>query len=176
MWSVGINITSSILLETPIVAGGYGYHNKNIGFIYFTPLVAVALGEFIGHFLNDFIANRYVKNHGGLFKPEARLYTSYLGGLLMIPGLIVVGQTLEKHLSVAGIILGWGMVSCFVIDGYTTLITCSTSWESSSRPLLLLHTSLTHTQPPLLRLLGSLTSLVLLAVSPWAIFRVLVSP
>lgn len=27
----------------------------------------------------------------------------------MIPGLIIVGQTLQRHLSYAGIIMGWGM-------------------------------------------------------------------
>ena len=47
----------------------------------------------------------------------------------MIPGLIIVGQTLEKHLSYAGIIMGWGMyvfgvmlatvaVTAYALDSY----------------------------------------------------------
>jgi hypothetical protein len=129
MWSVGINITSTILLQTPTVVGGYGFGPKSVGYLYFTPLVAVALGEFFGHFFNDFIANRYVRKHNGVFKPEARLVTNYIAGAFMIPGLIIVGQTLEKHLSYAGIIMGWGMyvfgvmiatvaITAYVLDSY----------------------------------------------------------
>jgi hypothetical protein len=109
MWAVGINITSTILLETPTAVGGYGFGSKSVGFLYFTPLVAVSLGEFFGHFFNDFVANRYVRKHNGVFKPEARLVTNYVAAAFMIPGLIIVGQTLENHLSYAGIIMGWGM-------------------------------------------------------------------
>ncbi|CAI6331879.1 unnamed protein product [Periconia digitata] len=129
MWSVGINITSTILLETPTALGGYGYSPLSIGFLYFTPLVAVVLGEVFGHFFNDFIANRYIRLHSGVFKPEARLVTNYVAAFFMIPGLIVVGLTLEKHLSVAGIVVGWGMytfgvmlatvaVTAYALDSY----------------------------------------------------------
>jgi hypothetical protein len=131
MWAVGINITSTILLETPREAGGYGFGPKAVGYLYFTPLVAVALGEAFGHFFNDFIANRYVRKHEGIFKPEARLVTNYIAAALMIPGLIIVGQTLEKHLSYAGIIMGWGIyvfgvmlatvaVTAYALDSYPT--------------------------------------------------------
>lgn len=129
MWAVGINITSTILLETPIAAGGYGFGPKAVGFLYFTPLAAVSLGEAFGHFFNDFIANRYVRKHNGLFKPEARLLTNYVAAAFMIPGLIIVGQTLEKHLSYVGIIFGWGMyvfgvmlatvaITAYALDSY----------------------------------------------------------
>jgi hypothetical protein len=129
MWSVGINITSTILLETPAAVGGYGFGPKSIGFLYFTPLVAVGLGEFFGHFFNDAIARRYVAKHNGVFKPEARLITNYIAAAFMIPGLIIVGQTLEKHLSYAGIVMGWGMyvfgvmlatvaITAYALDSY----------------------------------------------------------
>ena len=129
MWAVGINITSTILLETPQAAGGYGFSPKATAYLYFTPLVAVALGESVGHFLNDYLANRYVRKNSGLFKPEARLWTNYLGAFFMIPGLIIVGQTLGQHLSYAGIIVGWGMyvfgvllasvaITAYLLDSY----------------------------------------------------------
>ena len=54
MWSVGINITSSILFATPKVVGGYGFNAKALGFLYLTPIVGVSLGELFGHFFNDF--------------------------------------------------------------------------------------------------------------------------
>ncbi|OCL04421.1 MFS general substrate transporter [Glonium stellatum] len=131
MWAVGINITSTILLETPVVAGGYGFSSKGVGFLYFTPLVAVSLGEGFGHFFNDWIANRYVRKHDGIFKPEARLITNYIAAAFMIPGLIVVGQTLQKHLNYVGIIIGWGMyvfgvmlatvaITAYSLDSYPT--------------------------------------------------------
>lgn len=106
MWAVGINITSSIIFETPAAEGGYGYGALAVGFLYFTPVVSVLLGEFFGHFFNDWVANRYIKKHGGIFRPEARLWTNYVGAFFMIPGLIIVGQALEKHLSVGAIIMG----------------------------------------------------------------------
>jgi hypothetical protein len=129
MWSVGINITSTILLDTPTAVGGYGFGPKSVGYLYFTPLVAVALGEFFGHFFNDAIARRYVARHDGVFKPEARLVTNYIAAAFMIPGLVIVGQTLEKHLSYAGIVMGWGMytfglmlatvaTTAYVLDSY----------------------------------------------------------
>jgi hypothetical protein len=109
MWAVGINITSSILFSIPEAAGGYGFGLRTISFIYFTPLVALIIGEIIGHFLNDFVATRYVRRHAGIFKPECRLPVFFLAAFLMIPGLIIVGQALQRHLNVGAVIIGWGM-------------------------------------------------------------------
>lgn len=108
MWAVGINITSSIILATPKAAGGYGLTLKQTSFVYFTPVVALLLGEGIGHVANDWIANRYVRKHNGLFKPECRLYIFPFASVLMIAGLVLVGQALAKGLSVGAIIVGWG--------------------------------------------------------------------
>lgn len=109
MWAVGINITSSILLGTPREAGGYGFSARGVGFVYFTPVVAVTLGEVFGHWFNDFLANNYIKKHHGIFKPEARLPANYIAAVLMIPGLIIVGQALANLLHWAAIVMGWGM-------------------------------------------------------------------
>lgn len=37
-----------------------------------------------GHFLNDYVANRYTRTHNNIFKPECRLYTYFLAAFLMI--------------------------------------------------------------------------------------------
>jgi len=108
MWNVGINITSAILLETPRAVGGYGFGARAVGYVYFTPVVACILGEVTGHFFNDALANRYIRKHNGIFKPEARLPTNFIGAFFMIPGLIIVGQALEKHLHYSAIVMGWG--------------------------------------------------------------------
>ncbi len=129
MWSVGINITSSILLSLPPSQGGYGLDPIGLGYVFFTPIVAVLLGEALGHWFNDFIVKVYGNRHNGLFVPEVRLFTTYIGTVLMVPGLILVGQTLEYHLSVAGVVFGWGMfvfglmltsvaIVAFVLDCY----------------------------------------------------------
>jgi MFS family permease len=109
MWFIGITISSSILLETPISLGGYGLGPISVGYIFFTPIVGVLLGEAFGHWFNDYIVKLYGKRHNGLFVPEVRLWTTYLGACLMIPGLVLVGQTLKHHLSVTALVFGWGM-------------------------------------------------------------------
>lgn len=125
MWAVGINITSSIPLETPQVAGGYGFGPKAVGFVYLTPVVAVTLGELFGHFFNDLMANRYIHKHDGIFRPEARLPTNYIAAFFMIPGLIIVGQALEKHLHYAAIVMGWGMYVFGVTIASVAITACT---------------------------------------------------
>ncbi|KAH6986743.1 hypothetical protein EDB80DRAFT_874777 [Ilyonectria destructans] len=124
MWAIGINITSSILFATRTTLGGYRYGPKSIGFLYFTPLVAVILSELVGHYANDWIANRYIRNHQGRFVPEARLVMNFVSIFLMVPGLVLVGQALENHLDISAIIMGWGifvfgtMISLVAITAY----------------------------------------------------------
>ena len=109
MWTVGINVSSAILLETPRKAGGYGFLPTALGYMYFTPVCGILLGELFGHFFNDMIAARSVKRHRGVFIPEVRLWTSYIGAAFMIPGLVLVGQTLHYQWHYVGLIFGWGM-------------------------------------------------------------------
>ena len=141
MWVIGINQTSSVIFALPPTKGGYGLDLRSIGFLYFTPIIAVLIGEFLGHWGNDvspipprrtggsshgatiyscdtraltfyvfqWVANRYVKTHGGILRPEARLTPVYFTLLLTIPGLILVGQAMHHHLSWVAIAFGWGM-------------------------------------------------------------------
>lgn len=109
MWIIGITTSSAILLSTPTVAGGYGLSAVSVGFCFFTPLVGVFIGEAFGHFFNDFLAKSYMNRHSGAFKPEVRMWTTYVGGVVMIPGLIIFGQALQKHLNISAIIFSWGM-------------------------------------------------------------------
>lgn len=131
MWSVGINITTSILFETPQELGGYGFSSKAVGFLYFTPIVAVVIGEMFGHYFNDFMANRYIATHQGRFEPEVRLWTCYIALIPMIPGLVLVGQGLHHHLHWAVLVVGWGVyvfgvmtasvaVTTYLLDSFQT--------------------------------------------------------
>jgi hypothetical protein len=109
MWAVGINIETAILFTVPKEKGGYGFGPEALGYICLTPAVAIVLGELFGHFFNDFAANRYIRKHEGFFIPEARLPSNYIGAFLMIPGLILLGQALQRNLQYGAIIMGWGM-------------------------------------------------------------------
>lgn len=131
MWAVGINQSSSILFATPIDKGGYGFTDRSLGFIYFTPVVAVIIGEAFGHVFNDYLFVRYIRTHRGIFQPEARLPANYIAAIFMIPGIILVGQALTNHLHYAAIIMGWGMfvfgcmvasvaITAYALDSYPT--------------------------------------------------------
>jgi hypothetical protein len=144
MWAVGINITTSILFETPQELGGYGFSSMEVGFLYFTPVVAVAIGETFGHFFNDFIAVRYIHRHKGTFKPEVRLWTNYIAVVFMIPGLILVGQGLHRHLHWGTLVVGWGMyvfgvmtasvaTTAYLLDSYNSASGEVAGWLNFAR-------------------------------------------
>ncbi|PVH76624.1 MFS general substrate transporter [Cadophora sp. DSE1049] len=129
MWSIGINITTSILFATPQAFGGYGFGPTSVGFLYFTPIVAVIIGEVFGHFFNDYLAHRYIHKHKGVFEPEVRLTMIYLSTLFMVPGLILLGFALAYHMHYGVIVVGWGSftigvmlasvaVTTYAIDSY----------------------------------------------------------
>ena len=122
MWATGINHTTSLVFQTPVNKGGYGFSNKTLAYLYFAPLVAVCIGELFGHFFNDFNANRYIRSHNGRFKPETRLWSSYIAAIMMIPGITLVGQALYHHLHYSALIMGWGMYlfGCMMASVATT--------------------------------------------------------
>lgn len=131
MWAVGINQTSAILFATPAEAGGYGFSQNAVGFLFFAPIIGVLIGEMFGHFANDWIAVQYIRRHQGVFMPETRLKPVFLAGAFMVPGLILIGQCLQHHLSWVGIVFGWGMfvfgcmvasvaITAYAVDSYPT--------------------------------------------------------
>lgn len=125
MWLVGVNQTSSILFATPQDQGGYGFNGKAMGFLFFAPMLGISFGEVFGHFFNDFIAVRGIRKHGGIFVPEYRLPTVYVGCVFMVPGLVILGQALTHHWVWVAIAFGWGMfafgcmLSSVAITAYT---------------------------------------------------------
>lgn len=130
MWAVGINQTSAILLATPVKAGGYGFSEKSVGFLFFTPIVSAILGEAFGHYVNDFLVDWYVRKRGGIFKPEARLPPIYFAAFFVIPGLVLIGQSLQIHLTWIAIVFGWGMY----VFGYMTMSVAITAYALDSYP------------------------------------------
>ncbi|KPM42937.1 hypothetical protein AK830_g3620 [Neonectria ditissima] len=145
-WAIGINITTAILFGTPREFGGYGYSYNAVGFLYFSPIVGILLGEIFGHFFNDAIARRYAKKHHGVFEPEARLNMIYISSVFMIIGLVVLGQALLHHVSVGAVIMGWGLhsfgimtasvaVTAYVLDSYPTAPAEVSGWSNFARAI-----------------------------------------
>jgi len=103
-WVVGINTTLSIFV-TPL----YNFGPIQIGAFYTTPIVACILGQLIGHYLHDALANHYVRKHKGIFEPESRLRVIYLSEPLMCAGLIILGFALQQKLHFMVAAVGWGL-------------------------------------------------------------------
>jgi hypothetical protein len=109
----------------------YGFSDRSVGFLSFTPVVAVCIGELFGHFFNDYLSSWYIRLHRGLFKPESRLVSNYIAAFFMIPGLVLVGKAPAKHLNYSAIVMGWGLfvfgcmvasvaVTAYALDSYPT--------------------------------------------------------
>lgn len=145
-WAIGTNITTTIMFGEAREEGGYGYTNKGVGFLYFTPIVAVFLGEVFGHYFNDFLARRHIRRHGGVFEPEARIWMIYISIALMVVALVILGEALERHLHVAAVIFGWGtfvigvmtmsvVVTSYTLDAYPTAPAEMGGWINFSRTI-----------------------------------------
>ena len=79
------------------------------GYFYFTPMVAVILGEVIGHWLHNFLADVYVKRHGGKFDPEARLIVIWLAIPCCIAGLVLFGFCYQQNYHYMVAAVAWGL-------------------------------------------------------------------
>ena len=114
-----ITATLSIFL-TPL----YDFGPKQIGFFYFTPVVAALLGEFSGYWIHDTIARYYIHKHKGHFEPEVRLRAVFISTPFMIAGLVLLGFALERGYHYMITSLGWGlyvfgiMITTVAINAY----------------------------------------------------------
>ncbi|KAH9886541.1 MFS general substrate transporter [Xylariomycetidae sp. FL2044] len=141
-WVVGINTTLSIFL-TPL----YDFGPMQIGYFYFTPVVAVILGEAAGHWLHDALARRYARSHGGEFEPEARLRAVGLVALpCMVAGLALLGQSLDRGWHYLATSACWGLyvfgvmvttvaISSYNLDCYPEAAGEVSAWVNNSRTL-----------------------------------------
>ncbi|KAM5452121.1 hypothetical protein MaudCBS49596_003474 [Microsporum audouinii] len=138
-WVVGINTTLAIFL-VPV----YGFGPKQIGFFYFTPVVAAILGEIVGHWLHDRVANFAASRNHGRFEPEARYLVIWISTPCICAGLILLGFALERKYHYMLASLGWGLyvfgimittvaTSAYVLDSYPEASGEVASWLNFSR-------------------------------------------
>ncbi|KAK3386844.1 major facilitator superfamily domain-containing protein [Podospora didyma] len=140
-WAVGINTTLAIFV-TPL----YGFGPKQVGYFYFTPVVAVALGEAVGHFLFDALAKQYIRSHKGHFEPEVRLRATFFSMPLVIIGLVLIGQCFENKWHFMATSICWGLyvfgmmittvsLSSYCLDSYPEASGEVSAWLNMSRTL-----------------------------------------
>ena len=140
-WVVGINTTLSILLQ-PV----YGFGVLQIGYFYFTPVVAVIFGEVAGHWLHDAVAKQYIRSHKGHFEPEVRLRAIFVSLPFMIVGIVILGQSLQHEwhymvssvtwgLYVFGIMITTVAVSSYCLDSYPEASGEVSAWVNFSRTI-----------------------------------------
>ncbi|KAI0477390.1 MFS general substrate transporter [Xylariaceae sp. FL0804] len=140
-WVVGINTTLSIFLSSL-----YHFGPTQIGYFYFTPVVAVILGETAGHWLHDLLARQYIHSHNGRFEPEARLRAIIISTPFMVVGLVILGQSLENGwhymvtsvawgLYVFGIMITTTAVSSYNLDCYPEASGEVSAWVNNSRTM-----------------------------------------
>lgn len=117
MWTIGIVSVITQLVKPP----PYLFSNTAVSLLFFAPMGGTIVAEIWGHWFNDFICNRYIKSHGGKFKPEVRLWGVYPAWIVGIGGLILFGQALQHNLHWVAIAFGWGM-NCFSTLGTTAAV------------------------------------------------------
>lgn len=103
-WVIGINTTLAIFV-TPL----YGFGLKQVGLFYFTPIVAALIGEVTGHWLHDLFGNLYMRRHGGVLEPEARLLPLYIATPFVVSGLVLIGFCLQNGYHYMITALAWGL-------------------------------------------------------------------
>ncbi|KAK2871772.1 hypothetical protein FQN49_002839, partial [Arthroderma sp. PD_2] len=138
-WVVGINTTLSVFL-VPL----YNFGPKQIGFFYFTPVVAAILGEVAGHWLHDRVANLAASRNQGRFEPEARYIATWVASPFIFVGLILLGFALERGYHYMLSSLGWGLyvfgimittvaTSAYALDSYPEASGEVAAWLGFSR-------------------------------------------
>ncbi|KAK4183721.1 putative permease of the major facilitator superfamily [Podospora australis] len=138
-WAVGINTTLAMFV-TPL----YGFGPKQVGFFYFTPVVAVTLGEITGHWLHDALAKQYIRSHRGHFEPEVRLRAVLLAMPIVIVGLVLIGQSFENEWHYMVTSVTWGLyvfgmmittvaLSSYCLDSYPEASGEVSAWLNMAR-------------------------------------------
>jgi len=113
-FSIGVNLTNAIFFGSPRPIG-YGLSQFGIAANYATPIVAVFIGEILGRYLNDAIAEWKIKRNHGVFEAEFRLWTCYVATFFYVVGFVVLGAAFQNKLSLGAVVMGWGIAQVGVM-------------------------------------------------------------
>lgn len=111
MWSIGLVNTFSQFTTAP----PYSFGPTQVALLYFAPIIGSILGDIWGNWFNDWLAERHIRTHNGVYHPESRLWAIWPATVVAITSLVLIGQVLEHELSWVGLAFGWGMFSFAVL-------------------------------------------------------------
>lgn len=69
----------------------------------------------MGRYVNDGIQSLSIRLNHGIFEAENRLWACYPAVILYVTGFVMLGASLQEHLSLAALIIGWGMAQMAVM-------------------------------------------------------------
>ena len=111
MWSIGLVNTFSRFTTAP----PYSFSATAVALFYFAPIIGSVLGDVWGHWFNDYLSDRYIRKHNGIYHPEARLWAIWPATVIAVASLVLIGQVLQHGLSWVALAFGWGMFSFAVL-------------------------------------------------------------
>lgn len=109
-WFIMAGVQAPILLQEPYdppLSMGYGFSPQETSFWYFSAWAGALLAVGYGLLVNDRLPRRMHHGRGGAWRPEDRLHTAWLPGLVLGPlGCGLFGAGVHYHLHVAVLALG----------------------------------------------------------------------
>lgn len=105
MWAIGLVTTVSQFMYPPPSS----FSPTAVGLFYLAPTTGAIIGELWGHWFNDWNCNRYIRAHGGSYRPENRLWGCYVPLILGTAALILFGQGLQHALPWPILAVAWAM-------------------------------------------------------------------
>ncbi|KAF2093009.1 MFS general substrate transporter [Rhizodiscina lignyota] len=145
MWTIGIVSTITIFLSPPPQGiGPYAFSPTAVSLLFFAPMIGTVFAEFWGHWFNDFLCGRYIRTHGGKYKPEHRLWGVYPAWILGILGLVILGESLQHKYHWIGLAFGWGLncfstlgtmvaISAYLLDVFPQQAALASAWINAFR-------------------------------------------
>ena len=101
-WVIGNNITISVFIVPE-----YQFTYDQLAAIYVAPVLGAILAQVGGHWFHDLIGHMYMRRHGGVIVPEARLIIIWFVTPLYIIGMNLIGCSLSKHWHYMVLAVGW---------------------------------------------------------------------
>ncbi|CAG8974860.1 hypothetical protein HYALB_00000475 [Hymenoscyphus albidus] len=109
-FTILINILNTMVLQTPVEHGGYGFSPLQNALFSFTAWMGVVVAQVVGYLLGDRIPLWVSRRNGNIWHPEYRLWNMFLPALLGPVGFGLYGAGVQYHLHYMVMALGFFFV------------------------------------------------------------------
>lgn len=116
-WLIGIDVTVTQLIIPP----PYSFSDTGVACSWIASIVGALLGGIWGHWFNDWLCERYIRKHQGVYVLENRLWGAYPPTLIGFAGLVLYGQALQHALHWSALLIGWGGVAFALVASTTSI-------------------------------------------------------